>query len=77
VRQCAELKLAARSDNLLFMIRSQVSNAVIFSILVATLTGVLMLSVTGAPAIRRAAVAVQKCDLGAGVMIGQILMGQK
>jgi hypothetical protein len=59
------------------MIRSQVSNAVIFSILVATLTGVLMLSVTGAPAIRRAAGAVQKCDLGAGVLIGQFLMGQK
>jgi hypothetical protein len=45
------------------MIRPQISNAVVLSVLFASLAGGAMLLILGGPAIHRAAAAVEKCDL--------------
>ena len=45
------------------MIRPQVSNAVVLSILFSVLAGGGMLLVSGAPVVRHAAAAVERCDL--------------
>jgi hypothetical protein len=47
------------------MIRPQISNAVVMSLLFASLAGGAMLLVAGPPALRQAAAAVQKCEFGA------------
>lgn len=44
------------------MIRPEISNAVVISILFATVAGGATLLVVGAPALHRAAAAVEKCD---------------
>jgi hypothetical protein len=51
------------------MIRPQVANAVLMSILFATLAGGAILLITGAPELRRhVAEAVRSCELGAQIM---------
>lgn len=51
------------------MIRPQVSNAVLLSILFSLLAGGAMLLVTGAPAVRHAAAAVGRCDLSVETLL--------
>jgi hypothetical protein len=53
------------------MIRPQVSNAVLVSILFSVLAGGGMLLVTGAPAVRHAAAAVERCDLSVETLLGK------
>jgi hypothetical protein len=48
------------------MIRPQISNAVVMSVLFATLATGAMLLLLGGPALHRAAAAVQRCDLAPG-----------
>lgn len=47
------------------MIRPQISNPVVMSVLFAALAGGAMLLILGGPALHRAAAAVQRCDLPA------------
>lgn len=52
------------------MIRPQIANAVLMSILFATLAGGAMLSLVGGPALsRHVTAAVQSCEFGAHAML--------
>jgi hypothetical protein len=52
------------------MIRPQIANAVIMSILFATLAGGAMLSIVGAPELRRQAV--RSCEIGAQAILSAL-----
>jgi hypothetical protein len=50
------------------MIRSPISNAVVMSVLFATLAGGAFLLMPGGPALHRAAAAVQNCNFAPGAV---------
>lgn len=50
------------------MIRPQIANAVLVSILFASLAGGVVLLAVGGPALRHVAAAVQSCDLSARII---------
>lgn len=75
VRQCAELQTGDLSRIFPFMIRSEVSNPVILSLLFCVLAGGALLLVTGGPALHRAAAAAGYCEAGPAIWLSQAVGG--